>query len=505
MEFPSIVEGTFLWYWYHSLTGLNGMVLSLMVAGLVVGFTRWTPLRSTIKALVSIGFMATLPLGLLKLGFAIPKSDPDLITYLSFSGTILAIGVGVPYLFHQTLRAASGLYSTYIGKTVQYPEASPQGKVDQADETVKMESEVRETDTEVLAESNPGAKITFSGTGRTAHLGVRETTIGRASDNDIVVDDPTVSRYHAKVTQGTNGFYIEDLKSLAGTIVNGEKAKRKEIPIGATVKLGKTAMVFESPQNMPVMVHSDVTSELSPVVEAQTKTTVLKQAKPKLTWLAVANGPSAGQVHALNQGSNWIGRDLSNDLSLNDPFVSRNHAMVRLVDGKAYLLGFGSNNDTEVNGKKMELALLAPGSTIKIGETELVLMDIERPIQDKGTPSDGTTLRDTSGKRVGLLIVKAGKDAGKSYMLTSKDNVIGRSTECTIQLSDDSVSRQHAVIRHENGKFALFDLGSVGGTQLDGRPINGNLLKDRDVIMMGKSEIVLMNPQAQSTVDKLTA
>jgi hypothetical protein len=53
------------------------------------------------------------------------------------------------------------------------------------------------------------------------------------------------------------------------------------------------------------------------------------------------------------------------------------------------------------------------------------------------------------------------------------------------------------VVRFQNGKLALFDFGSAGGTELDGRPICGNLLRNGDVIEMGRSEVTLMAPQAQ--------
>jgi len=46
-------------------------------------------------------------------------------------------------------------------------------------------------------------------------------TIGRAQDNDIVLDDPQVSRYHARVARRGNEIIIEDLGSTNGTLVNG--------------------------------------------------------------------------------------------------------------------------------------------------------------------------------------------------------------------------------------------------------------------------------------------
>ena len=199
-----------------------------------------------------------------------------------------------------------------------------------------------------------------------------------------------------------------------------------------------------------------------------------------------------GQTHHLIEGNNRIGRDPSNDLSLDDPFVSRSHAVVRVENGKAYLVDMGSNSDTKVNGKRVQTDFLGQGSSIKVGETELVLMQVERPQQHDQGASNGKTLVDTHGQQACLLVVKAGVDSGKSYMVKEGDNLVGRASECTVKLTDESVSRQHAVIRWQNGKLALFDLGSTGGTELDGRPIRGNLLQNGDMIEMGRSKVILM-------------
>ena len=48
-------------------------------------------------------------------------------------------------------------------------------------------------------------------------------TIGRAQDNDVVLDDPQVSRYHAHLMRHGDEIIIEDLGSTNGTLVNGRR------------------------------------------------------------------------------------------------------------------------------------------------------------------------------------------------------------------------------------------------------------------------------------------
>jgi len=121
--FLEFSQGTFIWQWFHSWAGLNAMTIALIVAALVVGLTRFTPVSTFIKLLVTAGTLATLPLGLSKMGIEVPIYDDQLTAYLSFFGAVAVVGIGVPYLFSQILRSASGKNSTYTGLTGQFGNA----------------------------------------------------------------------------------------------------------------------------------------------------------------------------------------------------------------------------------------------------------------------------------------------------------------------------------------------------------------------------------------------
>ena len=54
--------------------------------------------------------------------------------------------------------------------------------------------------------------------------------IGKAPDNDVVINDPHVSRYHAQLIRTENDTWIiEDLNSTNGTFVNGDQVMKKRI------------------------------------------------------------------------------------------------------------------------------------------------------------------------------------------------------------------------------------------------------------------------------------
>jgi len=86
-------------------------------------------------------------------------------------------------------------------------------------------------------------------------------TIGRAYDNDVVVDDPHVAAHHLRITRGENGNLIaEDLGSINGLYVDHARKRTKEVTldagheltIGATVIRVRTA-THEVPAEQPML------------------------------------------------------------------------------------------------------------------------------------------------------------------------------------------------------------------------------------------------------------
>lgn len=69
-----------------------------------------------------------------------------------------------------------------------------------------------------------------------------ENTIGSAEDNDIVVDDKTVSRHHAILYFNGQTFCIRDLKSTNGIVMNGFKMDDMKLRNGDSVSLGNAVL-----------------------------------------------------------------------------------------------------------------------------------------------------------------------------------------------------------------------------------------------------------------------
>lgn len=87
------------------------------------------------------------------------------------------------------------------------------------------------------------------------------------------------------------------------------------------------------------------------------------------TRLVVRSGPNPGMVFDLAKEVTLVGRDVTNDIALGDPEVSRQHARLTSTPGGFVLEDLGSTNGSFVNGERlMAPRVLNSGDIIGLGE-----------------------------------------------------------------------------------------------------------------------------------------
>jgi len=116
---------------------------------------------------------------------------------------------------------------------------------------------------------------------------------------------------------------------------------------------------------------------------------------------------------------------------------------------------------------------------------------VERHIGSSGKDSTVVTVIRDEGvaAEVGeaCLVVINGSDLGKRYPLTRRSTVIGRSSKTDVQIEEDSISRNHAMIMNRGDRYLLKDLGSTNGTYVNDRPIDELDLRDGDLLKIGRT------------------
>jgi pSer/pThr/pTyr-binding forkhead associated (FHA) protein len=78
-----------------------------------------------------------------------------------------------------------------------------------------------------------------AGMGSRFLLNLDSTRVGRELNNEISLDDITVSRSHAVINRDENGFSVKDLGSLNGTYINAVVAREQSLNDGDEIQIGK--------------------------------------------------------------------------------------------------------------------------------------------------------------------------------------------------------------------------------------------------------------------------
>lgn len=90
------------------------------------------------------------------------------------------------------------------------------------------------------------------------------------------------------------------------------------------------------------------------------------------------------------------------------------------------------------------------------------------------------------------LIMRSGPTPGAAFMLEGDQITIGRDPANAITINDAEISRRHARLTYQGGKFILEDLGSTNGTFVNGQRLAGpRVLKPGEVVSFGE-QIVLV-------------
>ncbi len=87
--------------------------------------------------------------------------------------------------------------------------------------------------------------------------------IGRNFDNDIRLDDATVSSHHAEIVQKDHKVTIRDCKSTNGTYVNGNTVESHELKDDDVIVIGKLTISFFNDKPAPLTEEIDPTTTIS--------------------------------------------------------------------------------------------------------------------------------------------------------------------------------------------------------------------------------------------------
>jgi len=239
--------------------------------------------------------------------------------------------------------------------------------------------------------------------------------IGRGVEADLRVPENLrfVSGQHAEVQKEAMGYFIRDLNSTNGTLVNNQL-----LPPDQDFAIGNESIIRIGDDNFGVSIG-------------------LTFYNPKETANSVAGFVQAAQATRIEQATMLlIGRLDNCDIVLDSPEVSRRHAMIRQVGDQYFIEDLDSSNGTYLNDEPIKTAQLDEGDLIQISNYRLLFQGgLLVPYQMSGMRLDANNLtRDVKTKNgirrildnidlsilprefIGLV---GGSGAGKSTLLNA--------------------------------------------------------------------------------------
>jgi pSer/pThr/pTyr-binding forkhead associated (FHA) protein len=200
----------------------------------------------------------------------------------------------------------------------------------------------------------PTLKVTRgASTGQLFELTQDELLVGSGIRNDIVLKDLDVSPRHCRLVR-TDGIYrLYDLGSKRGTFVSGKLVLNDGIALiqPVVIELGES-----------------VAMDYQPDAAERISTDKLKQNSP--FYLVIRRRADIiPRVYPLEGDQVTIGRELSNDIILPEPKVSRYHIRLERVRRGYILHDLKTSNGTFINRHRINLpTLLQPGDYIAIAD-----------------------------------------------------------------------------------------------------------------------------------------
>jgi pSer/pThr/pTyr-binding forkhead associated (FHA) protein len=143
-------------------------------------------------------------------------------------------------------------------------------------------------------------------------------TVGRLPDNDVRIDNPTVSGHHSLIINILNDSFLEDLNSTNGTYVNGKLIKKHALQHGDVITVGRHQLRFvdsaaegeehdEFSQTM-VLSKSDMAASGVHAAPAEASRPSERQPPMASAKIQVLNGTFAGREVALNKALTTMGQ-----------------------------------------------------------------------------------------------------------------------------------------------------------------------------------------------------
>ncbi|HVT02951.1 MAG TPA: FHA domain-containing protein [Thermoanaerobaculia bacterium] len=217
-----------------------------------------------------------------------------------------------------------------------------------------------------------------------------------------------------------------------------------------------------------------------------------------------------------------LGRDTTNDVVIEDPYISGQHVIVRHDEDHGFFRLFDqSHNGTFWQGERVSTLRFDTPTVVKISAFQITLIPIvnsgteDAPVIDlfahtavENLPQGSDVIMTAQYKSVQRkpAVLPDGElrsissDGELKMLVFFGEAVIGRAPECDLQFGSVDISRRHALIFPSQGGYSIRRLSKKNALLVNDRevPLGESMpLKDGDVIRICDEEIVFLCPATQ--------
>src|SRR5271155_2497282 len=221
-------------------------------------------------------------------------------------------------------------------------------------------------------------------------VGSSEVSIGRSPDNGLVIDNPSVSNYHARVFNEEGRLMLEDFGSLNGTFVNGQRVKMVMLKPGDSVAVGKHTIVISESREMEgggnghsaarpappkinetVVLDTKERRDFLQRVAAVGETSQVAPGRVKVPTLVVLKGKTDQREYLLNNKLTVVGKSGMATVKLKGWFAPKAAAQINRREDNSYYIG-AADKVPAVNGQPvLHPTKLESGDVILVAGIEM--------------------------------------------------------------------------------------------------------------------------------------
>ena len=337
----------------------------------------------------------------------------------------------------------------------------------------------------MLEVEGPGTKQVYA-------LSGNPVALGRAADNDVILDDASVSRYHARIEWVESQPLVTDLGSANGTVINNAEVASN---VPQRLSPGDSFSIVDFQLTLREAAAGQATrGDMSARPYSRDKPALLTRADPSRVTLEV-NAERWTKSFSIQGQAITIGRSPDNDICIDERVVSWHHARLKQVAGGYQIVDLDSSNGLAFHDVQVARMLLADGDVLWIaGNVSLTytitIVVAEEPAAQvpgyrepvappvaaealipqealqEAVAEDAVSMGAAPLHATMIGVETPSSGLQKIDLRQRKELTIGRSPENDLQLDYPTVSRHHARIRNlgSTEEYVIEDLGSSNGT-----------------------------------------